>query len=520
MKKSTIWLLTILMALTFIGLLYIQIMYMESMIKMRDDQFNSGVRRSLYAVSSLLEQDETKFFLEEDVAQVETATVYTQYRGGTPHLGGIKYSFSTHSGFVGDVTVQADPDKIYQLQSDQRGIASSYQNMRDELNGQYLYQKGIIDDVIINIMNKAADRPITERADSTAVRTYLKRELESNGLDIPFEFAVVGKDGHVFYHSGGFGIQNGPAVDNSVFVQSLFHNDPASKKNYLKVYFPSKDKYILSSLKFMIPSFLFTFILLIVFLYTIILAFRQKKLTEMKNDFINNMTHEFKTPISTISLAAQMLNDASVRKSPTMLQHISNVINDETKRLRFQVEKVLQMSMFDKKKGTLRLQDVDANSLISNVVNTFRLKVEKYGGHINANFDAEDAIVNIDEMHFTNVIFNLLDNAVKYRKEDTPLELNVTTADVAPDKFRIVIEDNGIGIKKEDLKKIFDKFYRVSTGNRHDVKGFGLGLAYVYKMVGLMQGTITAESELGRGTRFIITLPLLSSEGEDSETAH
>ncbi len=513
MKKSTIWLLTVLMALTLTGLLYIQIVYMESMMKMRDDQFAEGVRRSLYAVSSLLEQDETKYFLEEDVAEVESSSVYTQY-GGTPHLGGVKYSFTTHSGLVGDVTVKADADKIYKLQSDNSSIRDSYNSMRQELQGQYLYQKGIIDDVIINIMNKAADRPIKERADSVALRQYLQKELANNGLDLPFEFAVVSRNGHVYYSSGGFSNSNPANVENSVFVQSLFHNDPPAKKNYLKVYFPSKNKYILSSLKFMIPSFLFTFILLIVFLYTIILAFRQKKITEMKNDFINNMTHEFKTPISTISLAAQMLNDPSVRKSPTMLQHISTVINDETKRLRFQVEKVLQMSMFDKKKGTLRMQDVDANALISNVVSTFRLKVEKYGGHISADFAAEDAIVNIDEMHFTNVIFNLLDNAVKYRNDQRPLDLKITTANIPGNKLRIEISDNGIGIKKEDLKKIFENFYRVSTGNRHDVKGFGLGLAYVNKMIGLMGGTIAAESEFGKGTRFIITLPLLSSDEE------
>ncbi|MFG6397563.1 MAG: HAMP domain-containing histidine kinase, partial [Muribaculaceae bacterium] len=313
----------------------------------------------------------------------------------------------------------------------------------------------------------------------------------------------------------GFSNVNPATLENSIFVQSLFRNDPPLKKNYLKVYFPSKTKYILNSVKFLIPSFIFTFILLIVFLYTIILAFRQKRLTEMKNDFINNMTHEFKTPISTISLAAQMLNDDSVRKSPTMLQHISGVINDETKRLRFQVEKVLQMSMFDKKKGTLRMQDVDANLLISNVIHTFRLKVEKYGGKIEARFDADDAIVNVDEMHFTNVIFNLLDNAVKYRKEDEPLQLAVTTRDIAQDRLEITISDNGIGIKKDDLKKIFEKFYRVSTGNRHDVKGFGLGLAYVNKMITLMGGEIKAESEPGKGSRFIIILPLLETAPDE-----
>lgn len=190
MKKSTIWFLAALMALTLICLLYIQIMYMESMIRMRDDQFSEGVRRSLYAVSSLLEQDETKYYLEEDVAEVEAASIYSQY-GGTPRLGGMRYTFTTHSGLVGDVTVRADPDKIYNLQREDGSLAQSYNTMREELKGQYLYQKGLIDDVIINIMNKAADRPIEERADSAAVRTYLKQELENNGLALPFEFAVV-----------------------------------------------------------------------------------------------------------------------------------------------------------------------------------------------------------------------------------------------------------------------------------------------------------------------------------------
>ncbi len=220
------------------------------------------------------------------------------------------------------------------------------------------------------------------------------------------------------------------------------------------------------------------------------------------------MTHEFKTPISSISLAAQMLNDPTVRKSPAMLQQISTVINDETKRLRFQVEKVLQMSMFERQKATLKIQEIDANLAIYNIVNTFKLKVEKYGGHITAHLDALDAIVDVDEMHFTNVIFNLLDNAVKYRKEDEPLDLKVCSRDIATDRLEITIADNGIGIRRDDLKKIFDKFYRVSTGNRHDVKGFGLGLAYVKKMVGELGGEISVESELNVGTKFIIILPL------------
>ena len=302
--------------------------------------------------------------------------------------------------------------------------------------------------------------------------------------------------------------QYSPESQNEVFTQVLFPNDPLNKQNYLSVTFPTKSDYIFKSIKFLIPSFAFTFILLFVFLYTIFVAFKQKKLSEIKNDFINNMTHEFKTPISSISIAAQMLSDDSVRKSPAMLKHVSTVINDETKRLRFQVEKVLQMSMFDRKNATMRLQDEDANAIIDSVINTFKLKVEKYGGHIDAHLDADDPIVNVDKMHFTNVIFNLLDNAIKYRREEEPLQLVVTTRNPNDDNLEITIQDNGIGIKREDLKKIFEKFYRVSTGNRHDVKGFGLGLAYVHKMITLFDGSIRADSELGKGSKFIITLPL------------
>jgi two-component system phosphate regulon sensor histidine kinase PhoR len=243
----------------------------------------------------------------------------------------------------------------------------------------------------------------------------------------------------------------------------------------------------------MIPSIIFTFVLLVTFIFTICVIFRQKKLTEIKNDFIKNMTHEFKTPISTISLAAQMLQDPAVGKSPAMFQHISGVINDETKRLRFQVEKVLQMSMFERQKATLKMKDVNANELISGVVNTFALKAEKNNGSITTELEATTPWIFVDEMHFTNVIFNLLDNAVKYKKPDGELRLHVKTWNES-DKLYISIQDNGIGIKKENLKKIFDKFYRVHTGNRHDVKGFGLGLAYVKKIIQDHKGVIRAES--------------------------
>ncbi|MDE7458030.1 MAG: HAMP domain-containing histidine kinase, partial [Muribaculaceae bacterium] len=414
MKNQTIWILTILVAVTFIGLLCIQIIYMKNMVEMRYEQFTQGVRQSLLNVALRLEQDETRYFLDQDASRLAATSVTTQNFKASTLSGaeGLKFSFITPSGLEGDVTLKGTPDEITKFKGTEKTPNKNYRRYQQAYHDQYVYQKGVVDDVIINIISRASERPISDRADSAIVNKYLRQELDTLGIKVPFEYAVVNYLGSIQYKSAGY-MPSSVAPDN-LFVQTLFANDAGGKYNYLKVYFPTKKDYIFSSISFMVPSFAFTIILLVVFVFTIIVAFRQKKLTEMKNDFINNMTHEFKTPISSISLAAQMLNDPAVRKSPTMLQQISTVINDETKRLRFQVEKVLQMSMFERQKATLKIVELDANLAIFNIVNTFKLKVEKYGGKITAHLDAMNALVNVDEMHFTNVIFNLLDNAVKY----------------------------------------------------------------------------------------------------------
>ena len=497
MKRSTIWILTVVMAIALLGLLAMQLMYLEKMVAMRESQFSEIVRRSLYSVSTMLEQNETKYYLEKDLAEAEQ--MYT---------GIIQddFYFDKSREATIDTTLNTeDPSKLRPANRNTlKDLNDSYQMKQEILKNQYMHQQGLLNEVIFTILNESSDRPINERADSATVASYLRSELEFNGLTLPFEFAIVNRGNGVVYKTSGYS----PISQQDVYTQVLFPNDPKNKQNMLNITFPSKSDYIFSSVKFLVPSLAFTFLLLGVFLYTISVAFKQKKLSEIKNDFINNMTHEFKTPISSISIAAQMLNDDSVRKSPEMLKHVSGVINDETKRLRFQVEKVLQLSLFDRKNATMRLEEEDANASIYSVINTFKLKVEKYGGKIDANLDAEDPIINVDRMHFTNVIFNLLDNAVKYRRDDVAPELTVTTVNPDEEHIQITVADNGIGMKREDLKKIFEKFYRVSTGNLHDVKGFGLGLAYVHKMIDLFGGSIRAESEVNQGSKFIITLPL------------
>lgn len=493
MKKSIIWLLTIVMGITFGVLLYFQIMYLENMVKMRDAQFSEGVMRSLYATSEFLEREETLRFLEEDVNMIESS-FYDDYTSGkSSQSPNATARFSYHSG--------------------PQNVGERYRNMQEIIRSQYLYQKGLLNEVILSILRDAGSRPVMERADSTLIKNCLRTELSNNGVNVPFAFAVYNVRGNLIYSTEGYQLN----ARKNVYSIPLFSN--SDTYYMLKVEFPTKGSYVFSSVRFIIPTLVLTLILLIIFLGTIILAFRQKKLTEMKTDFINNMTHELKTPISTISLAGQMLSDPSIRKSPTSLQHLSEVITEESKRLRFQVEKVLQMSVFDNtNSAALRLKEINANSIISNVVNTFKIKVEKYGGTLTSMLEAEDAEIKVDEMHFTNIIFNLLDNAVKYMDSDREPQLEISTRDISGKRLEIRIKDNGIGIKKDDLKRIFEKFYRVSTGNRHDVKGFGLGLAYVKKMITLFNGTITVESEHGKGSTFIITLPLAEEDKSENSS--
>ncbi len=495
MKKSLIWLLTAIMALTFGSLLYFQIMYFENMVKMREGQFSENVMRSLHSTVGLLERYETLHYLEEDVAILGSADDMSD----DPNF----YTMADPSAFV--MTPKESAQRL-SYPGIAPGAVDHYKKLRESLKNQYQYQQGLLNEVILTILHEAPLRSLTERADSTVVREFLKNELEANGVYLPFSFAISDSKDSYNYMTPEFIDPNVERVP--VYSVELFPNTGA-KESRLYVEFPTRDSYIFSSVRFIIPMLAFTVILLVIFLYTVILIFRQKKLTEMKTDFINNMTHEFKTPISTISLAAQMLDDESVRKSPAMLKHLATVIGDESKRLRFQVEKVLQMSMYDDAGGSaLKFTEVNVNNIIYNIVNTHKIKAEKDGGKIELHLDADNSDVILDEMHFTNVIFNLLDNAIKYMKEDTPPHLTVSTRDVGDDRLEIRIRDNGIGIKKDDLKRIFDKFYRVSTGNRHDVKGFGLGLAYVKKMVTIFKGTIRAESEYGKWSEFIITLPL------------
>lgn len=508
MKKSTIWLLAAVMAVTFFGLLYLQISYFRMSLQMRNDQFNEAVRRSLYQVCKNLEIDQTKKFLFKEYEDFKKKNKYKDPLSidqiGVKNVNQrIKITDKDGNPIMNVDMTETTNITLHQSAVHHRGnaLAQVSSQMQNDFNLRYEYHKKILDNVLSDLLQKSSSAPFEERVDYKILNENIKSELRYNGVELPFHFEIVNKNDKPIFKQENYT----EADQGAVYPQVLFPNDPIDKLYSLRVSFPTKKDYLFSEISFLVPAFGFTLILLVTFIIAIYLIFRQKRLSEMKNDFMNNMTHELKTPVSTISLAAQMLKDQSIMKSPEIFNHISAVINDETKRLSFQVEKVLQMSLFEKQRTTLKFKELDVNDVIVNVANTFQLKVEKFGGSIDIDLEAQETLVSADEMHFTNVLFNLLDNALKYRREDIPLELMIRTYN-QNNKVYISVEDNGIGIKKDDAKKIFERFYRVSTGNRHDVKGFGLGLAYVKKIVDDHKGSIKVESEINKSTKFIICL--------------
>ena len=514
MKKSTIWLLASVMAFAFFGLLYLQITYFQTTIQLRNDQFNEAVSRSLYQVSTNLEIGETKKYLNDGLqAQAKRRSRQFQEKTITQHQ---RLKIQSPDGEdIAQVEINASQivrtrpsQSVYSSPQGSNAVSRTSYEMQELLKERYEYQRKLIDDVIYELVHTSSSVPIEERINYSELDASIRSELKHNGIELPFQFEVVDKNDKSVFKEIVFKETDDRLKRNSTYSQILFPNDPINSLHNLRVYFPDKGKYLFSEITFLFPSLIFTCILLATFIISIYLIFRQKRLSEMKSDFMNNMTHELKTPVSTISLAAQMLKDISVAKSPETFKHISGVISDEAKRLSFQVEKVLQMSLFDKQKATLNLKEMDINDVAASVANTFQIKVEKFGGHIDIDLEATESAVKVDEMHFTNVLFNLSDNAVKYKKEEVPLELMIRTWN-ANKKVYISVEDNGIGMKKDDLRKIFDQFFRIHTGNRHDVKVFGLGLAYVKKIIEDHKGTIKVESELGKGTKFIICLPTI-----------
>lgn len=279
----------------------------------------------------------------------------------------------------------------------------------------------------------------------------------------------------------------------------------------LCIVIPDIRSLVLSSLRWpIIISILFTLIILAAFYITVRTMVRQKKLVEIKNDFINNMTHEFKTPLATISLAVDALRNEKVMADPARMQYFNAIIKEENQRMNRQVETILRASQLEKEDFDVQFKTVQVHPVIQRVVDTFALQLQARSGQLKLQLNATNDRMAADESHLTNMISNLIDNALKYAREDVPPVVEIQTRNEAG---RLVIEiaDNGIGMSKDTLKRIYEKFYRAHTGNLHNVKGFGLGLSYVKTLVDTHRGTIDAESAVGKGSTFILRFPVSKS---------
>lgn len=517
MKKRTIWIISTIMGLSFLVLLFLQLKYFQEMADMKKEQFDESVNRALNQASRNLEYNETWRYLQKDVNETERRAFIQDSigtRSGKPdgtlqesHQFSVTGKDGTMYSAFELKTITVKPSQMPKgmiLQNDKNSLSEASKSLQEIVKNRYIYQKALLDEVVYSILYSASDKPLKERINFKLLDQDLKSELMNNGINIPYHFRVTTQDGREVYRCSDYSEKG----EEYTYSQVLFRNDPASKMGVVKVHFPDMNSYIFSSVRFMMPAIVFTFILLVTFIFTIVVVFRQKRYTEIKNDFINNMTHELKTPIASISLAAQMLNDKSLTKSESMMNHLGGVIQEETKRLRFLVEKVLQMSMFDRKKTVFKKKELDLNEMVESIAHSFSLRVEHTGGRIYTDIGAVDSTIYVDEVHFQNAIFNLMDNAVKYGKPDQPLDIYMATWN-DDEHLYLSIRDTGLGIKKENLKKVFEKFYRVHTGNVHDVKGFGLGLAYVKQIVELHDGEISVDSEYKKGTKFTIKLPVI-----------
>jgi len=377
-----------------------------------------------------------------------------------------------------------------------------YDSISKQIN-HFLKKTFVVSDVFEDIFCLRQYQRLESRINFEILDSILSIELANKGINTTFEYGIYNslKNKLTYQRTGHFKDE----LLKQGYPYDLFPSDIFVTPEYFLIYFPYQKNFLLTSMWVMLlVSFMLIILIIFSFIYTISTIIKQRKLSEMKNDFINNMTHEFKTPVSTIALACEALSDKQIEKSPDLYSTYIGIINEENNRLGVIAENVLQTALVDKGKINFKFDKVNIHELIEKCIHNFSLQLKRYQGEIYFYSEATNPIVTSDKEHLRNVFNNLIDNALKYSVE--PPRVEIRTENIQ-DGLSISFKDNGIGISKSNQKKIFDKLYRVHVGNLHDVKGFGLGLSYVKAIVEKHGGSITVESELKKGSIFRIFLP-------------
>jgi len=393
---------------------------------------------------------------------------------------------------------------IWQREHDRRLKQQRARQIKEMLKADSLAQIKHISSAVMDVAEeyKKAGQPLKDRINTDWLDSLLRFELINKGINLPYSYEVSTADNDSLIFSKAYDLSGVKPVFNiaETYQTPIFTQDVVNDPGKLQLYFPDKNSHIINTMTYMLSiSGGLLLVLIFCFGYTIFSILRQKKISEMKTDFINNMTHEFKTPVSTIMIASEALKDQEIIADKARVARLANIIYEENERLGSHIERVLNIARIEKNDFKLDKKPVEVNELIMDVLDSMQLKLQKNNAQVDLHLDADYSVIKADELHFANVIYNLVDNAIKYSRENP--ELTISTLNKG-NQLIIRVADKGIGMSRDQQAKIFEQFYRVPTGNLHDVKGFGLGLSYVNTIVKRLEGMISVRSEKEKGSEF------------------
>ncbi len=538
MKNKSFTGLVILMGFSLLGIIMVQFFWMNNAIKVRKEKFDTTIYDALQATIQRVQREQAaSHFIERLIPTHQNSISQTtsppnqmpyfptakakQKRNSPEDIMANKSYAPTPLGrghVEGFIEIQKNGNSQQVIISkrnfdfnnnmDARQAEIAIKHWEDSLK-QVINRSGNIN--ALNIFNQFSyeiemrSSDVSTRIDTKTLTRILDYELNARGIDLAYEYGIINRN------NGSLTKLCSNKYDRKKsdfgFVASLFPDDFFRNRSPLAidVYFPNQEAFIYNSLNLLLgSSFIFTLFILITFYFTLRTILNQKKLSEIKSDFINNMTHEFKTPLATINLAADNIGNPMIINKPEHISPFLRIIKEENKRMNNQVERVLQMSLIEKRDFQLVYIKTDLHTLINDAVNKIKLLAEQKSASINTKLLADFTVFNVDEVHFTNVVLNLLENALKYT-EKVP-EIEIATQNTK-NGIEISVSDNGIGMSKEQQAKVFEKFFRATKGNIHNVKGFGLGLSYVKAILDQHSGNIFVKSKLGEGSTFKLFLP-------------
>ena len=523
MNKKIIRILIFFMSISLLGLIGIQVYWIDNAITVREQAFDKSVYESLNNVADILENIEVKKQLKiviskstpqdkllssdslNNVLVNQAETLFYQIESSK------KYNLNRNTKIEIQDTSPVKYNENYKLT---KGLNKSLnqkslnfkteQTRKNEINKIINKQTKVLYNAIRELVVDNIFKKSEAELDPDVVDSVITNELSKKAIDADYVFAVqsIEDNGKIIIDRAD---KYKDTLLNSPYKVKLFPKNIFSNKDFLMIHFPNHKQYLLMTMwVVLLISAILIMVIVFGFTYTIYFIIHQRKVNEVKNDFINNITHEFKTPISTISLATEALTDKTISLPPERNEKFLNLIKDENKRLGILAEKVLQTALLEKGQLKFNFQIIDISKIINEVIKNIAIQAEQKNGKIITNLEATKIEILADKIHMTNMVYNLIDNAIKYTPKE-PLII-VSTKDV-DNGIYIIFEDNGIGISKSAQKKIFDKLFRVSTGNIHNVRGYGLGLSYVKAIVDKHHGNIKVDSEIGKGSKFTVFLP-------------